>query len=130
MFEFKYMMDSTPSHYSFCVIWTKRKDEKTGETWISMNSHLAQYEYDKATDRMLWKFSDTGEIANNQDVVKYIEIPKRYWSGIIEKGKPMHRLKSWLHGIRLVEKEKRYNPKLYTPTFKRKVFCEHAKRGD
>lgn len=127
-FDFSYTRDTTPSPKSACVIWRKSKDKITGEEYIAMDANLAYL--DCKDGRCCWKILSTDEVLNNQDVVKYIEIPIRFWGGVIKKGNILDRLNTFFHGMKYVEKELKYKPKLYQLTFKRKVRCDQFSKKE
>lgn len=132
MIDFVYTKDRLPALHAMCVIWQRKYHKDTGEEWVSANTHLAEMGYGVGPNgENLWKFVDTGEICNNQDVVKYIEILQPYWSGLTKKGKLTNRIRNWICGIRY--REKKFEEKTYSPTITRKIICkEYCKqqKGD
>lgn len=128
-FDFSYTRDTMPSPHSACIVWRKTVDEATGEEWVAMDTNL-MYLHQEEDGALVWKILSTDEVLKNQNVVKYIEIPRRYWSGLVNLGNPFYRLRMFLRGCKFVEKNQRYEPKTYTPTFKRKVRCDKCKKED
>lgn len=91
MIEFVYTKDRLPQRDAACIIW-QRENINMSET-LCMNMSMARFDY----TYNVWRYFDSNETVQ-AEVVKYIEIPGKYFNDIVKRPNPLIRIFQKIRG--------------------------------